>query len=160
MNARDTAGVIAPPPILALVAVGAGFLGDRLAPLRVLASLPVAVRLIAGGALIVLALALFVSAVGGFRRAGTPLRTHAPSTTLVTTGVYAHIRNPIYVAFLLLLISISITAPSDWLFASALAFMLVIHVGVVLREERYLETKFGDAYRSYKARTPRYGWRF
>ena len=34
---------------------------------------------------------------------------------------------------------------------------LVIHFGVVKREERYLEAKFGDAYRQYKASVPRYG---
>ena len=36
--------------------------------------------------------------------------------------------------------------------------MPVLHFGVVKREERYLEAKFGDAYRHYKARVPRYGW--
>jgi protein-S-isoprenylcysteine O-methyltransferase Ste14 len=36
----------------------------------------------------------------------------------------------------------------------------VLHYGVVLREERYLERKFGDDYRRYKASVPRYGWKF
>ena len=34
---------------------------------------------------------------------------------------------------------------------------VVLHFGVVKREERYLEAKFGDAYRAYKAQVPRYG---
>jgi protein-S-isoprenylcysteine O-methyltransferase Ste14 len=35
----------------------------------------------------------------------------------------------------------------------------VLHFGVVLREERYLEQKFGDDYRRYKKSVPRYGWK-
>jgi protein-S-isoprenylcysteine O-methyltransferase Ste14 len=38
--------------------------------------------------------------------------------------------------------------------------LLVLHYGVVLREEHYLEKKFGQAYLSYKAAVPRYGWKF
>ncbi|MGB8896882.1 MAG: hypothetical protein WCD13_21625 [Pseudolabrys sp.] len=37
-------------------------------------------------------------------------------------------------------------------------FVMVLHFGVVKREERYLEQKFGDAYRQYRDRVPRYGW--
>jgi protein-S-isoprenylcysteine O-methyltransferase Ste14 len=36
---------------------------------------------------------------------------------------------------------------------------LALHYGVVKREERYLEAKFGEDYRAFKASVPRYGWR-
>jgi protein-S-isoprenylcysteine O-methyltransferase Ste14 len=37
---------------------------------------------------------------------------------------------------------------------------MVMHYGVVLREESYLERRFGETYRQYLAAVPRYGWRF
>jgi protein-S-isoprenylcysteine O-methyltransferase Ste14 len=37
--------------------------------------------------------------------------------------------------------------------------LLVLHYGVVPREERYLEQKFGEVYWSYKGDVPRYGWK-
>ena len=40
---------------------------------------------------------------------------------------------------------------SDWMLVMTIVFVPVIHFGVVKREERYLEAKFGDAYRAYKA---------
>ena len=36
--------------------------------------------------------------------------------------------------------------------------VLIIHFGVVRREERYLEARFGDDYRRLKESVPRYGW--
>jgi protein-S-isoprenylcysteine O-methyltransferase Ste14 len=39
--------------------------------------------------------------------------------------------------------------------------LLLLHYGVVKREEQYLRRrKFGESYRSYKASVPRYGWKF
>jgi protein-S-isoprenylcysteine O-methyltransferase Ste14 len=35
---------------------------------------------------------------------------------------------------------------------------MLIHYGVVMREERYLERRFGETYRAYLAEVPRYGW--
>jgi protein-S-isoprenylcysteine O-methyltransferase Ste14 len=156
---QDTAGVIAPPPLLALAALALGLAANWAAPLGFLATLPAPVRYGLGAILILCAVFLFVFAVSGFTRARTPLQTRRATTQLVTTGIYAHTRNPIYVAFTLLLLGIACASAADWLIASTVLFALVIHYGVVKREERYLEAKFGDAYRRYQAHTPRYSWR-
>jgi protein-S-isoprenylcysteine O-methyltransferase Ste14 len=39
-----------------------------------------------------------------------------------------------------------------------IGFFVVLHFGVVRSEERYLEAKFGESYRHYRNRVPRYGW--
>jgi protein-S-isoprenylcysteine O-methyltransferase Ste14 len=101
----------------------------------------------------------FVLAASGFVQAGTPLQTRLASARLVTCGIYARVRNPIYVAFVLLLLAIAFAATADWLIATTALFAIVIHYGVVGREERYLEVRFGDEYRAHMARVPRYGWR-
>ena len=48
---------------------------------------------------------------------------------------------------------------SDWILILMVPMLLILHYGVVLREERYLERKFGEAYWDYKAAVPRYGWK-
>jgi len=155
---RDTAGVIAPPPLIALAAVVLGLALDWLLPaylLTVLLSWPeriaIAVVLIGAGA------ALAIPAMRGFRSAGTHVEPWKPSTALVTGGIFGWLRNPMYVGLTLLLAGLSILLASDWMLVMTIIFVPVIHFGVVKREERYLEAKFGDAYRSYKARVPRYG---
>ena len=155
---RDNAGVIAPPPLIALTAVVLGLALDWLLPafvLRVLLSWPerivIAVVLIAAGA------ALAIPAMRGFRSAGTHVEPWKPSTALVTGGIFGWLRNPMYVGLTLLLTGLSILLASDWMLVMTIIFVPVIHFGVVKREERYLEAKFGDAYRQYKARVPRYG---
>jgi protein-S-isoprenylcysteine O-methyltransferase Ste14 len=154
-----TAGVIAPPPLLLLAALIAGLTLDRLAPLGLMAQIPAMPRYVAGGILIAAGLAMAFVASRRFGRAGTPRAPWLPTTKLVTDGVFAHIRNPMYASFYLALAGVALAVPSDWLVAAMVVLALVIHYGVVKREERYLEALFGDEYRAYKARTPRYGWR-
>ena len=158
-KSSDTAGVIAPPPLLALAAVVAGLGLDRLAPIGVMAMIPPLPRYALAGAL--LALALFVSwrAIRAFARASTEVKPWRPTTALVTTGMFAHTRNPMYWGLGILILAIAIGLASNWTLIALAAFALVIHYGVVLREERYLAAKFGDDYRRYQAEVPRYGWR-
>ena len=145
---RDTAGVIAPPPLLLL-----GFLltGLALDWLRPAAFLPSAVQYALGATLIAAAGALALSAFVRFFRARTPIPTRQPTTALVVAGPYRFSRNPIYVGMILLLLGIGIMVDSLWIVALAVPFALVLRFGVIAREERYLEAKFGDSYRTYRA---------
>ena len=54
------------------------------------------------------------------------------------------------------LIGLAIAFDSLWLLVALMPFALVIRYGVVAREEAYLERKFGDAYRQYRARVRRW----
>ncbi len=66
-------------------------------------------------------------------------------------------RNPMYVALILLLAGVAIALGSDWILVLLLLAALILHFGVVKREERYLTAKFGDTYLDYMSKVPRYG---
>ena len=67
----------------------------------------------------------------------------------MTDGIFAWLRNPMYVGATLFLVGLAILLASDWMLVMTVVFAVVLHFGVVKREERYLEAKFGDAYRRY-----------
>jgi protein-S-isoprenylcysteine O-methyltransferase Ste14 len=155
----DTAKVIAPPPLLAAVALVAGLLLDRLVPAYVLTVLvSVGARITVGLVLMAAGGALGFAAVRAFRAAGTAVRPWKSSSMLVTKDVFQWLRNPMYVGLILLLAGFAVMIASDWTLVMTIGFALALHFGVIKREERYLETKFGDAYRAYRKRVRRYGW--
>ena len=63
-----------------------------------------------------------------------------------------------YVGFGFITAGLAVTFASDWTLMLMIPAAIAMHRGVVMREERYLEAKFGDTYRQYKTRVPRYGW--
>jgi len=157
---HETAGVIAPPPLIALAAVLVGLFLDWLAPAYILTLLlSLETRVPLGLLLIVLGCLLGYGGVRSFRRAATAVNPYAPSTTLATTGVYAYLRNPMYLGLGLIVGGLGIALASDWMLVMLVAAALTIHFGVVKREERYLTAKFGEAYVRYRAAVPRYGLR-
>ena len=158
---RDTAGVIAPPPLIALAAVLIGITLDWLMPAYVLTVLlPREVRIGAGLLLIVGGFALGFNGRGTFVRFGTNVNPFKPSSALVTTGIFAHVRNPMYVGLALVVAGIGLALASDWTLVMLVIAAVVVHFGVVVQEERYLEAKFGDTYRDYIRSVPRYGLPF
>jgi protein-S-isoprenylcysteine O-methyltransferase Ste14 len=155
----DNAGAIAPPPLLAVAVIVLGLVLDWLLPAYVLSVLlSMASRVVIGAALIGAGLALVIPANFAFRSAGTRVEPWKPSTTLVTDGIFARLRNPMYVGGTLFLSGLAIALASDWMLVMTVVFAIILHFGVVRREERYLEAKFGGAYRDYRIKVPRYGW--
>jgi protein-S-isoprenylcysteine O-methyltransferase Ste14 len=156
--ATDIPGVIAPPPLLAMFAVVFGLLLDRLYPLLLLKSwLPFRAHVAIGVALAVAGGALAIAAERRFKAAGTHVPPWKPTLHLATDGVYTRLRNPMYAGMMVLVGGLGIAMASDWTLALLVPTALVLHHGAVLREERYLEARFGDDYRRYKASVKRWG---
>jgi protein-S-isoprenylcysteine O-methyltransferase Ste14 len=150
---RDTPDVIARPPLLYIGALALGLAIDWASPAPFL---PQTLQYIAGAALIVLAGALAGWAFARFIRAGTNIPTNRPTTALVTAGPYRFSRNPIYAALTLLYLGIALAVDSVWIAALIVPVLITIRYGVIAREEIFLERKFSDAYREYKARVRRW----
>lgn len=153
----DTAGVIARPPLLFLAALLLGFAADHLLPLPVpriglvhWASASIA------GSLVLIGIAIFVAGIRNFSSAATPVQGTKPTRALVTTGIHGWSRNPIYLGMFLVYGGIGIAARSPWVLVLMLPLAITIRYGVVTREEAYLERRFGDAYRDYKASVRRW----
>jgi protein-S-isoprenylcysteine O-methyltransferase Ste14 len=137
------------PPLVYLVAIGAGLL------VRPLQWLPASISAPVGSILVLAAVALFVFSVRTLRKAGTPVPGNLPTTTIVRAGPYRFSRNPIYVAFTLFQLGVA-----AWVNSLAVLAMLVPAIalmGVVIgREERYLESRFPTDYPQYKREVRRW----
>ncbi len=157
---RDNPGVIVFPPLILLGVLVLGFLLDYVLPLGFVAALPRVLRLVIGIALFLFGASLPVRVKRAFEAAGTNIRPDQPTNALVTDGLFAYSRNPVYVGGMIATLGLALALGSDWMVILLLPAALLLHYGVVLREERYLEAKFGASYLAYKRSVPRYGWKF
>lgn len=157
-QASDTAvaGVIARPPFLYLTCLLLGLALDRVLPLPVALPEAVLIQWTAGSGLILIGVAIVAAGIRNFSRAATPVPSNQPVRALVTTGIHGWSRNPIYVGMFLLYAGIALAARSPWVLILALPLAIALRYGVVAREEAYLEQRFGDTYRDYKARVRRW----
>ena len=149
----DTPGVIAPPPLVYLGGLGAGFALNAMAggaPLSSRVARPV------GAALIVAGAGLMGTFVRAFRRARTPVDPYSPSEAIVTDGPYRLTRNPGYLGMALTYAGIAIVSNAPWALVPLPVAIAVIDRGVIAREERYLERKFGARYTDYKRHVRRW----
>lgn len=80
----------------------------------------------------------------------------AKPTMIIFTGPYAFSRNPMYVAWTLIYLAISLLVNTLWLIMLLPGPVLVTHFYDIQREERQLEQTFGEVYRQYRARVRRY----
>ena len=150
----DHPGVIAPLPLIYLGFLGLGFLLEWVLPVAShVAASPrhwLAYGLAGGG------VAIALTAFREFRWAETNVQPHKPTTAIIASGPFAYTRNPLYVALALFHGAIAIASGNVWALMLLAPALLVIHHGVIAREERYLEAKFGEEYVAYKDRVRRW----
>lgn len=160
MTKGDTAGVIAPPPLIFIGFLLAGFGLDALidAPGMFAPETGVGLALRWGlpSLLLVLALYFLIGALARFRQAQTPPQPWQPTTAIVSSGVYGLTRNPMYLGMAMLYAAIAFAADNALALAMLIPALIVMEFGVIRREERYLEAKFGEDYRRYKASVRRW----
>ena len=155
----ETARAVARPPLLFLVALLLGFVLDHVLPLPFPISrigLAHWLSAIVAGVLIAIGIAVFAAGIRNFSSAATPVQGTKPTRALVTTGIHGWSRNPIYLGMFLIYAGIGLTVRSPWVLILTLLLVLTMRYGVIAREEAYLERRFGDAYRDYKARVRRW----
>ena len=153
---EGTAGVIARPPFLFLGALLLGVAADHLLPAPFAVAAPDRVGWFCAGSLTLIGLALLTGGIRDFSRAATPVPTNQPTRALVTTGLHGWSRNPIYLGLFLVYGGIAVARRSPWTLILSLPLAIVMRHGVVAREEAYLERRFGERYRDYKARVRRW----
>ncbi|HET6577641.1 MAG TPA: isoprenylcysteine carboxylmethyltransferase family protein [Gemmatimonadales bacterium] len=112
---------------------------------------PPSVNTPVGVMLTLLAVGLFVAAVRTFRAAGTPVPGNQPTTAIVRTGPYRFSRNPIYLAFSLFQLGLSVWVNSLALLITLIPAVALMALVVIPREEHYLEARFPSEYASYRA---------
>ena len=152
-DGQDKAGVVAPPPVVYLGALVFGLVLNRRFPI---AFLPRRIArnlgwlLLSGGVLL----------IGWFewamRHAGTPANPYKPVSHMVTEGPFRYTRNPAYLSMTMIYTGIAGLANALWAILILPVALLVIQRGVIEREERYLERKFGEEYLRYKAQVRRW----
>ena len=151
-----TAGVIARPPLLFLSALLLGLASDYVLQQPFAIPGSASVHRAIGSVLILIGMTLVTAGVRNFSPAGTPVPTSQPTRELVTTGIHGWTRNPIYLGLFLFYSGIALVARSPWMLIFLLPVAVTMRYGVVAREEAYLERRFGDTYRNYKARVRRW----
>ncbi len=152
-NTPDKADVIALPPLIYGAALGLGLFMHVVFPVQLL---PQQGRFWFGTLLMLVAVPIVVSAVRALARAKTAVDVRKPTVAIVTDGAFRYSRNPMYVSLTLLYLGIASLINSLWVLLLVVPLLVVVQRGVVDREERYLERKFGEEYGHYKTRVRRW----
>ncbi len=149
---EKAAAVKFPPPILPILTIIAGYLLGRFLPLLPSMNLPAPARYWIGGL-------VCVAAVGGlvvwpalqFKKTGQDPKPWTPTPEMIVAGAYKFTRNPMYLGMLLFCLGFAIILSEIWVLVLTPVCGWLIYQFAIRHEEAYLEEKFGESYRAYKA---------
>ncbi len=146
---------IVPAPLLVVFCLGGGWLAHHFYPVPFLPDLGVAAPVLATG-VCVAALAIGLAGVREFHRHGTPTSPFKPTTRFVTSGVFRHTRNPMYLGFVMLTVGVAVAVNSLAFLLAAVFLAALLQLAVITPEERFLSATFGEAFETYRSHTRRW----
>ncbi len=152
-TARDSARVLAPPPLIYAAFLGLGYFARGLFPHQLVAP---PYNWTFGFVLVLIGMALVLLPASNLLRAKTALNPYRATSRIVTTGLFGISRNPIYLGLTAAYLGIAIAFNLTVAVLLTPLILLAMHYGVIRREEAYLERKFGDEYLQYKASVRRW----
>ena len=103
-----------------------------------------------GLAFVFVGVATLVLAYSSMARAKTTSDPRVHSSRIVTSGIYAYSRNPIYLGWFVLIAGRGLMNASVSSLLVVVTMLLLLYWAVIVEEEKYLESKFGEEYRTYK----------
>lgn len=109
-----------------------------------------------GAILIAAGLAITVIGSQQFRKAATNIKTFNDPDRMVTNGLFAVSRNPMYLGFTVFLLGAALSLGTLSAFLIALAFFVIANFWYIPFEEARMEETFGEAYLTYKDRVRRW----
>jgi len=153
-TSTDNPGVAARPPLLYGGAFVLVLVFHWFWPMPIFGH---AVALWPGFVLVVLGVGIAAWGRRTMQAAGTNVNPALPTTTtIVASGPFRFSRNPLYLALTLLYFGLTLAFNTWWGIVVLIPLLIIMHRGVVLREERYLDQKFGETYRQYRSKVRRY----
>ena len=155
-ESTDTAGIRILPPLIYLGGLILGYAIWWFWPVPIAPGEWSFTIRIAGGVAVLLGLWVGLSAVTVFRRIGEDPNPMAPTNALTFEGPYRFTRNPMYVGMALLQVGLALAGNALWPLVALVPVLWIVRTEVIDKEEQYLERKFGQQYRDYKARVRRW----
>ena len=149
----DNDGVITIQPFIFINGLFTGHLTHYFYPMNFL---PESWSIWIGVPLMMFPFPIAILAFKSFKKAETGPDVRTPTTVIVSVGVYRLTRNPMYFSLAILYLGITCWVNSIWCLLLLFPVLIVVNEGVIKREEKYLEKKFGDEYLKYKSTVRRW----
>jgi len=150
---KHGAAVKFPPPLVFILLLMIGYGRQNLWPVGIGSSSGFKYL---GVAVVMLGFAIVILVNQSFKCAETNIEPWKPTTKIVTNGIYAYSRNPVYVGFCLIAAGTGISLNSFWILTSFIPSAILVYYLAIRKEEAYLLEKFGEEYLLYKSRVRRW----
>ncbi|MBP8251200.1 MAG: isoprenylcysteine carboxylmethyltransferase family protein [Herpetosiphon sp.] len=109
-----------------------------------------------GIVLMISAIAVIVVARREFTKHRQPTDPHQPTSKIITTGIFALSRNPLYLGSAIFMLGLGFALNMVWIMIMLAPSLWLCQIVLIMPEERYLAAKFGDEYHAYMATVQRW----